>query len=116
MRHVQDEGRTVCPVPGACAAVAALSASGLPTDRFLFEGFLPAKRGARENRLRLWRTESATLIFYEAPHRIVDSLEALVEVFGATREAALAREVTKLYETIRRIAIVDAGAVCARRQ
>ena len=102
VRCVQDEGHKVFPIPGACAAVAALSAAGLPTDRFLFEGFLPAKRGARENRLQALRTESATLIFYEAPHRIVDTLEALVEVFGPTREAALAREVTKLYETIRR--------------
>ena len=103
VRSVQDEGHKVFPIPGACAAVAALSATGLPTDRFLFEGFLPAKRGARENRLRALRTESATLIFYEAPHRIVDTLEALVEVFGPVREAALAREVTKLYETIRRL-------------
>ena len=103
VRCVQDEGHKVFPIPGACAAVAALSATGLPTDRFLFEGFLPAKRGARENRLRALRTESATLIFYEAPHRIVDTLEALVEVFGPVREAALAREVTKLYETIRRL-------------
>ena len=103
VRSVQDEGHKVFPIPGACAAVAALSATGLPTDRFLFEGFLPAKRGARENRLRALRTESATLIFYEAPHRIVDTLEALVEVFGPVREATLAREVTKLYETIRRL-------------
>ncbi|MCP4211571.1 MAG: 16S rRNA (cytidine(1402)-2'-O)-methyltransferase [Halieaceae bacterium] len=103
VRCVQDEGHKVFPIPGACAAVAALSATGLPTDRFLFEGFLPAKRGARENRLRALRTESATLIFYEAPHRIVDTLEALVGVFGPVREAALAREVTKLYETIRRL-------------
>ncbi|MCP4466878.1 MAG: 16S rRNA (cytidine(1402)-2'-O)-methyltransferase [Halieaceae bacterium] len=103
VRYVQDEGHKVFPIPGACAAVAALSATGLPTDRFLFEGFLPAKRGARENRLRALRTESATLIFYEAPHRIVDTLEALVGVFGPVREAALAREVTKLYETIRRL-------------
>ena len=103
VRSVQDEGHKVFPIPGACAAVAALSATGLPTDRFLFEGFLPAKRGARENRLRALRTESATLIFYEAPHRIVDTLEALVGVFGPVREAALAREVTKLYETIRRL-------------
>lgn len=102
VRYVQDQGRKVWPIPGACAAVAALSAAGLPTDRFLFEGFLPAKPGARENRLQALRAESATLVFYEAPHRIADTLEALVEVFGPAREAALAREVTKLYETIRR--------------
>ncbi|MFT4520581.1 MAG: 16S rRNA (cytidine1402-2'-O)-methyltransferase [Halioglobus sp.] len=102
VRHVQDAGYTVRPVPGACAAVAALSASGLATDRFLFEGFLPSREGARANRLSALARESVTLIFYEAPHRIDASLKSMVEVFGGEREAVLAREVTKTFETIRR--------------
>jgi len=102
VRAVQDEGYTVRPVPGACAAIAALSVSGLATDRFLFEGFLSAKAGTRENRLRALSAESATLIFYEAPHRIEDCLAAMTGVFGANREAVIAREISKTFETIRR--------------
>ncbi len=102
VRTVQDKGYTVYPVPGPCAAIAALSVSGVATDRFLFEGFLPAKAGARENRLKALASESVTLIFYEAPHRIEDSLGAMHSVFGADREAVMAREITKTYETIRR--------------
>ena len=102
VRHVQDRGFSVRPVPGACAAIAALSASGLPTDRFLFEGFLPAREGARLNRLSTLAAESVTLIFYEAPHRIDSALQSMVQVFGGAREAVLAREITKLYETIKR--------------
>jgi 16S rRNA (cytidine1402-2'-O)-methyltransferase len=102
VRHVQDRGFPVRPVPGACAAIAALSVSGLPTDRFLFEGFLPAREGARLNRLSALASEPVTLIFYEAPHRIESALQSMVQVFGGGREAVLAREVTKLYETIKR--------------
>ena len=102
VRSVQEAGYTVRPVPGACAAIAALSASGLGTDRFRFEGFLPAKAGARANRLAALAHEAATLIFYEAPHRVLASLEAMVDSFGDEREAVLAREVTKTFETIRR--------------
>lgn len=102
VRAVQDEGYPVRPVPGACAAIAALSVSGLATDRFLFEGFLPAKAGTRENRLRALSMESATLIFYEAPHRIADCLDAMQAVFGSNREAVIAREISKTFETIRR--------------
>lgn len=102
VRHVQDRGFPVCPIPGACAAIAALSASGLPTDRFLFEGFLPAKDTARKNRLAELVNSSETVVFYEAPHRVEASIQSMVEVFGGEREAVLAREVTKLYETIRR--------------
>ena len=107
VRAMQDQGFVVVPVPGACAAVAALSASGLATDRFLFEGFLPARAGARENRLADLTRETATLIFYEAPHRVVACLEAMIGAFGAGREAVLAREVTKTFETIRRSTLVD---------
>ncbi len=107
VRAMQDQGFVVVPVPGACAAVAALSASGLATDRFLFEGFLPARAGARENRLADLTHETATLIFYEAPHRVVACLEAMIGAFGAGREAVLAREVTKTFETIRRSTLAD---------
>jgi len=102
VRAMQDQGFPVRPVPGACAAVAALSASGLATDRFLFEGFLPARAGARDNRLASLAQVTATLIFYEAPHRVAACLEAMVGAFGSEREAVLAREVTKTFETIRR--------------
>ncbi len=92
----------VVPVPGACAAIAALSVSGLPTDRFVFEGFPPAKRTARQNYLRALQPEPRTLVFYVSCHRIVDTLEDMLLVFGASRQAVLARELTKTYETIHR--------------
>jgi len=107
VRQVQDLGYTVFPVPGACAAIAALSVSGLATDRFLFEGFLPAKAGARANRLKVLANESATLIFYEAPHRVQDCLNTMLGVFGADREAVLAREITKTFETIHRGSLAE---------
>ena len=109
VRYVQDRGFAVRPVPGACAAVAALSVSGLPTDRFLFEGFLPAREGARVNRLGALAAESVTLIFYEAPHRIEASLQSMIQVFGGSREAVLAREITKIFETIRRGTLAELG-------
>ncbi|MGD8570110.1 MAG: 16S rRNA (cytidine(1402)-2'-O)-methyltransferase [Gammaproteobacteria bacterium] len=92
----------VVPVPGPSAAIAALSVSGLPSDRFCFEGFLPAKAGARQKALQSLAGEPRTLIFYEAPHRIVDSLQDMVAVFGATRPAVVARELTKTFETVLR--------------
>ncbi len=95
-------GIRVSPIPGVCAAVAALSAAGLPCDRFFFEGFLPATAAARRARLEALSTQRGTLIFYEAPHRIVETLGAMGEVLGVTRMAALARELTKLHETVRR--------------
>lgn len=100
VREAKLLGITVIPIPGACAAIAALSASGLPTDRFVFEGFLPAKNTARINRLENLLHESRTLIFYEAPHRILDLLEAMQKVFGGKRKVVIARELTKMYETI----------------
>src|SRR5207342_3336141 len=93
-------GVRVSPVPGACAAIAALSVAGLPSDRFCFEGFLPAKAGARRERLRALAREPRTLVFYETGHRIEESLADFVEAFGARREAVLARELTKLFETV----------------
>lgn len=100
VRAAREAGCVVSPVPGACAAIAALSAAGLPSDRFVFEGFLPAKASARRERLQALAAESRTLIFYESSHRIVDSLDDVMSVFGAARPAVLARELTKLFETI----------------
>jgi 16S rRNA (cytidine1402-2'-O)-methyltransferase len=98
--------RTV-PVPGACAAVAALSAAGLPSDRFIFEGFLAAKQVARSKQLAALASETRTLMFYEAPHRLLDCLRDMQQVFGDQREVVLARELTKTYETIRRAPVAE---------
>ena len=97
----------VVPVPGPSAAVSALSVSGLPSDRFCFEGFLPAKSQARRSRLEKLVAEPRTLIFYEAPHRILDSLADMVVVFGADRSAVITRELTKTYETILRDSLAE---------
>jgi 16S rRNA (cytidine1402-2'-O)-methyltransferase len=91
----------VAPIPGACAVIAALSAAGLPSDRFIFEGFLPAKAVARRNRLSALKEEMRTLILYEAPHRLLESVEDLAEIMGGDRVAVLARELTKTFETIK---------------
>src|SRR6201984_1653027 len=88
----------VVPIPGASAFLAALVASGLPTDSFRFSGFLPAKRGERRAVLEAIRTSPRTQVFYEAPHRIVETLEEVVEVLGEARHVVVAREVTKLHE------------------
>jgi len=95
-------GCPVVPVPGPSALVAALSVAGLPSDRFAFEGFLPARGAARRSRLGALAAEPRTLIFYEAPHRLAASLADLAELFGAERPATLARELTKRFETVRR--------------
>jgi 16S rRNA (cytidine1402-2'-O)-methyltransferase len=100
VREVRAVGIRVVPIPGACAAIAALSASGLPTDKFIFEGFLPVKSKARLDHLMAMRQEARTLVFYEAPHRILDVLEDMQKVFGDTRQVVIARELTKMYETI----------------
>jgi 16S rRNA (cytidine1402-2'-O)-methyltransferase len=100
VKQARASGITVSPVPGASALVAALSVSGLPTDHFRFEGFLPSRRSARKNHLHALREESITLVFYESSHRICETVEDMCEVFGDDREAILARELTKVYETI----------------
>jgi len=100
VRAVREAGIRVSPVPGACAAIAALSAAGLPSDRFVFEGFLPPKPAARRTRLKALATESRTLMFYESSHRIVEMLADAAEAFGADRPAVLAREITKRFETL----------------
>ena len=100
VRQARAVGVRVVPVPGACAAIAALSAAGLPSDRFAFEGFLPSRSGARAARLQELAGETRTLIFYEAPHRVLESVLAMAEAFGGERQAVLARELTKTFETI----------------
>ena len=100
VRQARAAGIRVVPVPGACALIAALSAAGLPSDRFIFEGFLPAKAAARRARLELLKEEPRTLIFYEAPHRILECLADLAAVFGPERPALLGRELTKTFETL----------------
>ncbi len=102
VHEVAAAGFDVRPVPGACAAIAALSVAGLPSDRFSFEGFLPARTAARRTRLGELADASRTLIFYEAPHRLAETLADLAAVFGADRRAVLARELTKLFETVYR--------------
>ena len=89
------------PVAGACAAISALVVSGLPSDRFVFEGFLPAKGAARQKRLTELAAETRTIIFYEAPHRIAELLAQLISICGSERLATVARELTKTFETIR---------------
>lgn len=101
VRSARQAGITVSAVPGACAAIAALSVAGLPSDRFVFEGFPPAKSAARHAVFEKLHEESRTLIFYESPHRILESLKDMAEVFGPEREAVLARELTKQFETVR---------------
>ncbi|HKE47552.1 MAG TPA: 16S rRNA (cytidine(1402)-2'-O)-methyltransferase [Rhodanobacteraceae bacterium] len=100
VRAVREAGSIVSPVPGPCAAIAALCVAGLPSDRFAFEGFLPAKSAARRERMQALAAEMRTLIFYESSHRIVESLADAVAVFGVAREGVLARELTKLFETV----------------
>ncbi len=101
IRQARAAGVPVVPVPGACALIAALSAAGLPSDRFIFEGFLPAKAIGRRAKLELVKEEPRTLIYYEAPHRILECLQDMELVFGAERHALLAREITKTFETLK---------------
>ncbi|MGF1642602.1 MAG: 16S rRNA (cytidine(1402)-2'-O)-methyltransferase [Thiotrichales bacterium] len=102
IRAVHLAGLRVSPIPGASALTAALSVAGIPCARFAFEGFLPARSAARRAALQVLEQESRTLVFYEAPHRIVDALCDMLEVFGPEREVALARELTKLFEEVNR--------------
>ncbi|GAB3753701.1 16S rRNA (cytidine(1402)-2'-O)-methyltransferase [Lysobacter olei] len=100
VRAARAAGIKVSPVPGACAAIAALSVAGLPSDRFAFEGFLPAKASARRERLSRLAAEPRTLLFYESAHRIDEALEDMATAFGPARPAVIARELTKLFETV----------------
>ena len=100
VRAARAAGVQVSPIPGACAAIAALSVAGLPSDRFIFEGFLPAKASARREHLSRLAGETGTLVFYESSHRIAESLADMRAAFGDERPAVIARELTKLFETV----------------
>ncbi len=105
VRAAQAHNIRVIPVPGACAAIAALSAVGLPSDRFSFEGFLPSRQSQRLLNLEKLKDETQTLIFYEAPHRILESVKDMASVFGADRPVGFAREITKTFETIKKMTL-----------
>jgi len=104
------EGVPVCAIPGPCALVTALAVSGQPTGRFTFEGFLAMNRKNRQSHLDSLRSETRTMIFYEAPHKLAATLQDLIEVFGADRPVSLCRELTKLHEEIRRTTLGEAAA------
>jgi 16S rRNA (cytidine1402-2'-O)-methyltransferase len=110
VRRVAQEGMSVVAVPGPSAITAALSIAGLPTERFTFEGFLPARLGERRARLAELAAEARTLVFLEAPHRIAESLEDMAAAFGSARRAAVARELTKGFETVYRGTLSDLAA------
>ncbi|MEM8605391.1 MAG: 16S rRNA (cytidine(1402)-2'-O)-methyltransferase [Cyanobacteria bacterium P01_H01_bin.121] len=103
-------GIQVIPIPGASAVITALSAAGLTTDKFIFEGFLPAKRKARTTALEALGTERRTVVFYESPHRLTETLQDLATVFGSERQIVLARELTKLHEEFWRGSVGEAIA------
>jgi 16S rRNA (cytidine1402-2'-O)-methyltransferase len=113
VRAAIDAGIVVSPVPGPCAAVAALSAAGLPGERFCFEGFLPSRAIARRRRLAELAAETRTLVIYEAPHRIVDSLRDLAAACGDSRRACVARELTKHFESFYRGGLGALAALAA---
>jgi 16S rRNA (cytidine1402-2'-O)-methyltransferase len=108
VQAVRDAGFAVVPVPGANAAIAAVSVAGLPGP-FAFVGFLPPKRSARVRALEAWKTFPHTLVFYEAPHRVVESIADLAAVLGGERVIVLARELTKLFETVHATTLAEAG-------
>lgn len=110
VRNARAAGIRVVPVPGPSALITALSAAGLPSDRFIFEGFLPAKTAGRRARLEQVKEEPRTLIFYEAPHRILECLEDMQLVFGDERPALLARELTKTFETLKGLPLAELAA------
>jgi 16S rRNA (cytidine1402-2'-O)-methyltransferase len=104
-----ENGIDVVPIPGATASIAALVISGLPCDRFAFEGFLPARPGKRRSRLEALRDEPRTLIFFEAPHRLQSSLALMADILG-NRRAVVARELTKVFEETRRGSLSELAA------
>ena len=110
-----EAGVRVTVVPGPSAVLAALAVSGLPVDRFCFEGFLPRKAGERRARLMAVATEARTQVYFEAPHRLAESLTAMAEVFGGDRRAAVCRELTKTYEEVRRGGLAELAAWAEER-
>ena len=113
VRAAAAAGIDVIAVPGPCAAVAALSIGAQPTDRFCFEGFLPARGNARRARLGALKTEPRTLVFYESPHRVADMLRDCADEFGAERPATVAREISKLHETTYRGCLGELAALAS---
>jgi len=111
-----DEAIMVVPIPGASAVITSLSASGLPSDRFIFEGFLPAKSQARRTHLESLRSESRTIVFYESPHRLRATLQDLADILGGDRLITLARELTKLHEEFWRGTIDEAIELYLKRE
>ncbi len=111
-----DAGISVVPIPGVTAVTTAISACGLPSERFVFEGFLPAKGQERRNRLEAFQTESRTIVLYESPHRLQQTLKDLAEALGIERQIVLARELTKLHEEFWRGTLEDAIAHCQNRE
>ena len=116
VRLCAEAGVPVCAIPGPCAAITALSVSALATGRFAFEGFLPAQKKERRERLERLKTEERTMIFYEAPHRLRDTLEELMRAFGPGRPVSLCRELTKLHEEILRLTLGEAVAFYAANE
>lgn len=110
VRAAQENGIRVTPVPGACAAIAALSSVGLPSDHFSFEGFLSSKQSQRLLQLEKLKANTHTMIIYEAPHRILDSVADMVNVFGGDRQVGFAREITKTFETIKKMTLAELHA------
>jgi len=107
VRMAHENKLPVVSIPGACAAISAISVAGLATDRFTFEGFLPAKSGAKRKVLETLLDESRTMIFYESPRRVIDTLKIMLELFGENRQAVLARELTKLFETVHKASLPE---------
>lgn len=108
VKQCAEAGVTVCAIPGPCAVITALSISGQNTGRFCFEGFLSTAKKSRREHLESLQTEQRTMVFYEAPHKLVNTLEDMAEVFGADRSISLCRELTKLHEEVLRTTIGDA--------
>lgn len=103
-----ENGITVCAIPGPCAVITAISISGLPTGRFCFEGFLSTAKKSRKEHLESLKSETRTMVFYEAPHKLVNTLEDLAETFGGERRISLCRELTKLHEEVVRTTLAEA--------
>lgn len=116
VRLCAEAGVSVCAIPGPCAAITALSVSALATGRFAFEGFLPFSKKERRERLERLKAEERTMIFYEAPHRLRDTLAELLSAFGPERPVSLCRELTKLHEEILRMTLDEAVAFYAANE
>ena len=110
-KHVADAGFDIVPIPGACAVITALSGAALPTDRFIFDGFLPPKSSGRRQYFASIKHEERTMVVYESPHRILDSLENLSQELGGDKELVVARELTKTFETFLRGTVDEIRAV-----